>query len=195
MSSWHNALFPMCSPSQGCHCHPRKHLSKKPWTVFLILSHIQTVTTFGFGSMLSWFLQPHVLPPPPLTCTCFSGLPASHLPASDLSFFFFFDLTFLYSSTPQTAVSAFSVSGSVPKRWQNEESIKKRKPCGQWKEPTFTVLCETQVFSVCKEGFGTRWSLKGPFSKNVIGNSLMVQWLGLSTFAAKGLGFSSWLGN
>ena len=161
MSSWHSASF----PKTGFHVFP---ISRMPLpsteipeqeTLDIVLNSLPYPDSYHVWVWLhaKLILQPHVLlPPPPLTCTCFSGLPASHLPASDLTFFFFFDLTFLYSSTPQTAVSAFSVLGSVPKRWQNEESIKKRKPCGQWKEPTFTVLCETQIFSVCKEGFGTK---------------------------------------
>lgn len=153
MSSWHSASF----PKTGSRVFPISRIplpsteTPKQETFDIVLNSLPYPDSHHVWVWLhaKLILQPRVLLPPlPLTCTCFSGLPASHLPASDL--------TFLYSSTPQTAVSAFSVSASVPKRWQNEESIKKRKPCGQWKEPTFTVLCETQVFSVCKEGFGTK---------------------------------------
>ena len=183
MSSWHSASFPKIGS-------PVFHISRIPLlstetpkqeTLDIVLNSLPYADSQHVWVHLhaKLILQPRVLTPPsPLTC--FSGLPASHLPASDL--------TFLYSSTPQAAASAFSVSGTVPRHWQNEESIRRGKPCGQWEEPTFTVLCGTQVSSVCKEAFGTKRSLKGPLSKNVLGNSLMVQWLGLSTLLPRAWG-------
>ena len=143
MSSWHSASFPKI----GSPVFPISRIplpsteTAKQETLGIVFNSLPYPDSYHVWVRLhaKLSLQPRVpLPPPsPLTCTCFSGLPASHLPASDL--------TFLHSSTPQTAASAFSVSGTVPKHWQNEESIRKRKPCGQWEEPTFTVLCETQV--------------------------------------------------
>ena len=74
------------------------------------------------------------------------------------------------------------------------KASEKENPVANGKNPP-SLCCVKLKFPVCKEGFGTKRSLKGPLSKNVLGNSLMIQRLGLSTFAAKGLGFNSWLGN